>query len=160
MEISMKFVHKGPVNNIPSLVQIMAWRRAGVKLLSKLMSVRLPTHICVTRRQWVNTLRPEQDGRYSACYIFTCIFLSKNSLYFYWHLIEFVHKRPINIWAVLVLFRKWHSDEQATSHNLNQWRARSTTSFNSPIFLSFFNQVNSGRSARTNRSLHATADHL
>ena len=27
VKISMKFVPKGPINNIPALVQIMAWRR-------------------------------------------------------------------------------------------------------------------------------------
>ena len=51
--ISMKFVPKGPINNIPALVQIMAWRRSGDKPLSEPMMVRLPTHICVTRPQWV-----------------------------------------------------------------------------------------------------------
>ena len=54
IEISLKFVLKGPVNNIPSLVQIMAWRRPGDKPLSEPMMVRLPTHICVSRPQWVN----------------------------------------------------------------------------------------------------------
>ena len=29
--ISLKFVPKGPINNIPALVQIMAWRRSGDK---------------------------------------------------------------------------------------------------------------------------------
>ena len=38
----------------PTLVQVMAWRRPGDKLLSEPMMVRLPTHICVTRPQWVN----------------------------------------------------------------------------------------------------------
>ena len=52
--ISLKFVPKGPINNIPALVQIMAWRRPGDKPLSEPMMVRLPTHICVTRPQWVN----------------------------------------------------------------------------------------------------------
>ena len=28
IRISLKFVPKGPINNIPSLVQIMAWRQA------------------------------------------------------------------------------------------------------------------------------------
>ena len=28
IKISMKFVPKGPINNIPALVEIMAWRRA------------------------------------------------------------------------------------------------------------------------------------
>ena len=52
--ISMKFVPKGPINNIPAMVQIMAWRRPGDKPLSEPMMVSLLTHICVTRPQWVN----------------------------------------------------------------------------------------------------------
>ena len=36
----------------------MAWRRSGDKPLSGPMMVRLPTHICVTRPQWINTSRP------------------------------------------------------------------------------------------------------
>ena len=51
---SLKFVPKGPINKIPALVQIMAWRRPGDKPLSEPMMVRLLTHICVTRPQWVN----------------------------------------------------------------------------------------------------------
>ena len=54
IEISLKFVPKGPINNIPALVQIMAWRRPGDKPLSETMLVCLLTHICVTRPQWVN----------------------------------------------------------------------------------------------------------
>ena len=53
IEISLKFVPKGPINNIPALVQIMAWRRLGDKPLSEPMMVSLITHICVTRPQWV-----------------------------------------------------------------------------------------------------------
>ena len=59
IKISMKFVLKGSINNIPALVQIMAWRRSGDKPLSEPMMVSLPTHICVTRPQWVNTLHAE-----------------------------------------------------------------------------------------------------
>ena len=47
IKISLKFVPKGPINNIPALVQIMAWRRPGEKPLSEPMMVRLPTHIWV-----------------------------------------------------------------------------------------------------------------
>ena len=54
IEISLKFFPKGPINNIPALVQIMAWRRPGDKPLSEPMMVCLPTHICVIRPQWVN----------------------------------------------------------------------------------------------------------
>ena len=30
IKISLNFVHKGPINNIPALVQIMAWCRPGI----------------------------------------------------------------------------------------------------------------------------------
>ena len=49
IKISLKFVPKGPINNIPALVQITAWRRSGDKPLSKPMMVNSLTHICVTR---------------------------------------------------------------------------------------------------------------
>ena len=52
IKFSLKFVPKGPINNIPALVQIMAWRRPGDKPLSEPMMVSLPTPICVTRPQW------------------------------------------------------------------------------------------------------------
>ena len=51
---SLKFVPRGLINNIPTLVQVMAWRWPGDKPLYEPMMVRLPTHICVTRPQWVN----------------------------------------------------------------------------------------------------------
>ena len=54
IKIALKFAPKGPINNNPVLVQIMAWRRPGNKPLSGPMMVSLPTHICVTRPQWVN----------------------------------------------------------------------------------------------------------
>ena len=62
IKISLKFVPKGPINNNPSLVQIMAWCRSGDKPLSEPMMVSLLTHVCVTRPQWVNA--------YTTCPIF------------------------------------------------------------------------------------------
>ena len=56
IKISLKFVPKVPINNIPALVQIMAWRRSGDKPLSEPKMVSLLTHICVTRPQWVSCL--------------------------------------------------------------------------------------------------------
>ena len=56
LKISLTFVPKGPINNIPTLVQIMAWRRSGDKPLSEPMMFSLSTHICVTQLQWVNRL--------------------------------------------------------------------------------------------------------
>ena len=54
IKISLKFVPNDPINNIPSFVQIMALRRPGDKPLSEAMMVNLPTHVCVSRPQWVN----------------------------------------------------------------------------------------------------------
>ena len=53
IKFSLKFDRQGPSNNIPVLVQIMAWRRPGDKPLSEPMLVSLLTHTCVTRPQWV-----------------------------------------------------------------------------------------------------------
>ena len=64
-KILLMFVPKGSINNIPTLVQIMAWRRPGDKPLSGPMMVRLPTHICVTRPQWVNNIVYIFHGIYS-----------------------------------------------------------------------------------------------
>ena len=55
--ISLKFVLNVPINNIPALVQIMAWRRSGDKPLSEPIMVSILTHICVTRPQWVKIYR-------------------------------------------------------------------------------------------------------
>ena len=53
IKISLKFVPKCPTNNIPALVQIMAWCQPGNKPLSEPMMVSLLLHIYVTRPQWV-----------------------------------------------------------------------------------------------------------
>ena len=54
LKISLKFVPKVQISNIPALVQIMASRWPGDKPLSEPMMVSPLMHICVTRPQWVN----------------------------------------------------------------------------------------------------------
>ena len=61
LKISLKFVPKALINNIPALVQIMAWRRPGAKPLSELMVVNLLTHICLTRPQCVKNAAYDVD---------------------------------------------------------------------------------------------------
>ena len=58
--ISLKFVPKGPINNYPELVQIMAWRRPGDKPFTEPMMIISLTHICATRPQWVKKLPMNQ----------------------------------------------------------------------------------------------------
>ena len=61
IKISLKFVPMGPINNIPALVLIMAWRRQDDKPLSEPMMVSLPTHICIARPQRVKVWCQEPD---------------------------------------------------------------------------------------------------
>ena len=49
IKISLKFVPKGPIDNIPALIQMMAWCLPGDKPLTSPMMISLPTHICVTQ---------------------------------------------------------------------------------------------------------------
>ena len=78
LKISLKFVPKGGINNIPSLVQIMAWRQPGDKPLSERIMFSLLMHICVTLPQWVheiisqsiNSLVPSRWGSHFECIIF------------------------------------------------------------------------------------------
>ena len=54
IRISVRFVPKGEINNIPALIQIRAWFSPCDKPLSEPMMVSLLMHTCVTRPQWVN----------------------------------------------------------------------------------------------------------
>ena len=56
-KVSVQFIPKGPINNIPDLFQIMGWCRSGDKPLSEPMMSSFLTHICVTGPQWVNSTR-------------------------------------------------------------------------------------------------------
>ena len=61
IKISVKFVPKGPINNIPGLVKIMAWRQPGDKPLHEPMMVSLLTHMCVlglNELKWLVQIMP------------------------------------------------------------------------------------------------------
>ena len=53
INISLTFVLTSQINNIPALVQIMAWHRPGNKPLSEPMMFSLLMHVCITWTQWV-----------------------------------------------------------------------------------------------------------
>ena len=56
LKISLKSVPKVQINNIPTLVQMMAWYWPDDKPLSEPMMVSLLMHICITQPQWVKHL--------------------------------------------------------------------------------------------------------
>ena len=66
----LKFVPKGTINNIPALVQIMAWHRPSSKPLSEPIMVSLLMHICTTRPQWVMTNLTVSDVE---CWCYTIV---------------------------------------------------------------------------------------
>ena len=63
LKISPKFVRMVGINNIPALLQIMAWCQPSTKPLSGPMMVSLLTHICVTRPQWLELTNVDQHGK-------------------------------------------------------------------------------------------------
>ena len=62
IQMALKAVPKDPINNIPALAQIMAWRRPGDNPLSKPMMVSLLMHTCVTPPQWVKWRTDDNDS--------------------------------------------------------------------------------------------------
>ena len=118
IKISMKFVPKGPITNIPALVKIMAWRRPGDKPLYEPMMVSLLTHICVTLPQWVNSSSHTQNIGSFENLILSCISWPK-----YFTVIEIsfrlVFESLIDVkWALVQVMAWWH---QATNYCQNQW---------------------------------------
>ena len=53
LKISLKFIPKVQINNILTLVQIMAWCHPGNKPLPEPMMVSLPMHTCITQPRWI-----------------------------------------------------------------------------------------------------------
>ena len=78
IKISLNFIPKGSIDNIPALVHKMAWCRPGDKPLSEPMMVSLRMCICITWLQWV---------KYCAI----------DSLSWLWHH-EVIYKTPIHRW--------------------------------------------------------------
>ena len=106
IKFSLKFVPKGPINNIPALVQITAWRRLGDKPLSEPVMVSLLTHICVTRPQWVNMCC------WDTVYYLLCVLVWECNVILWPLAVDFKHKGNLltDIFASLGsgLLRKTH----------------------------------------------------
>ena len=101
IKVSLKFVPKGRINNIPALVQIIAWRRSGEKPLSEALVVRLSTHICVIRPQWVKKINASQT------YLIIYEALNWNSFWFMlfsWQHQAYIHVTRTIIYACFRFF--------------------------------------------------------
>ena len=123
LSFSLKFVPKGPINKIPALVQIMAWRLPGDKPLSEPTLVSLLTHICVTRPQWVNSLSIGRCVfglkclRFRGIVVITFMSISSATVF------KWMAQDPTDEKSTMdQVMAQCH---QATSHYLNQCWARS-----------------------------------
>ena len=114
----MKFVPKGPINNIPALVHIMAWRRPGDEPLSEPMLVSLTTHICVTRPQWVNSLAPGRCGSNFRSTLFKLIIQNSGYGTYCYIALKWMPRNHTNKKSMLVQVMAWC--HQATSHYMSQ----------------------------------------
>ena len=105
--ISLKFGPKGLINNIPAMVQIMAWCRSGDKPLSESMMVSLLTHI--TLPQWVNTWPNAVQTTF-----FQFIFMYVNCALIS---IKFVSKGPITKKSAIVQIMAWCRTRPSPQHS-------------------------------------------
>ena len=100
IKIWFKFVPRGPVSNIPALVQIMAWHRPSDNPLSESMGVSLMTYIGVNRpRQVKQIILPwcyETTSRNNVTKRFTgnLLFVHLSNIWFM-KLASWVHMRTI-----------------------------------------------------------------
>ena len=111
INISLKFVPKGSSNNIPTLVQIMAWRRPGDKPLSEPMLVSLLTHICVTRPQWVTLTTRRSEKSNSRRHFDKSECISFNEKVFIWASIplKIVPRCPIDNKSAMAQVMAWYT---------------------------------------------------
>ena len=97
IRISLKFVPNGPVNNIPWLVQIMAWRRSGDKPLSETMMVSI--YASLDLNELTHELVTEWPAFWATKFL--------NSLYYEKVLLKFVPMSPIKYNPSLDMIMPW-----------------------------------------------------
>ena len=127
LKISLKFVPQIWINDIPSLVQIMAWRRPGNNPLFEPMMDSLPTHICITRPQWVRSLRLRQNRRHFAVDISKCIFLNEDV------------RISLKIWLKIVP-KVWINDIPALVQII-AWRRSSDKPLSEPVIVCLLTDI-------------------
>ena len=83
LKISLKFVPKVRINNIPALVQIMAWRLPGDKPLSEPMVVRTYMRHSASMSWWKKEVASYRLGRFRICP--TELMLHHHNICISWH---------------------------------------------------------------------------
>ena len=96
LDLNFTEVRCDGIDNIPALIQIMAWRLPGDKPLSESEMVSLLTHICVTRPQWVKPGGWKDAPVNTRCLYFVCFSsLAPGWCDWYLNFVLFEHKSRI-----------------------------------------------------------------
>ena len=103
IKISLKFVPKGPINNIPALVQIKAWRRQGDKPLSEPMMVSLYMRHSASMSQMLYGFRYSTPWQ-----LWNDCFIENWSVYLHFNLIILVEVYHDPDWQVLLLMSEYY----------------------------------------------------
>ena len=121
IEIKLKFVPEGSIDNKTSLVQVMAWCHQAASHNMIQFGPRSAAPYDIARPSWsfINTLRQTQNGCHFPYNIFKCILLNENCCILIKISLKYVPEGPIN--TIQCWFRSWLGTSQATSHYLNQW---------------------------------------
>ena len=72
ISLNFNFVPSGPIDNSPTLVQVIAWHLKGDKPLTNQWWPSLLTHVCVTRPQWVKDVWIDSHKWLSITIILCC----------------------------------------------------------------------------------------
>ena len=105
-EIGVRWVSLNPIDDKSALVYVMAWCHQATSHSLASAEPYQCFHI-VTRRQWVNSLRPRQNGCLFADDTFKRIFLNENIRISTENSLKFVPKGLINNIPALVLIMAW-----------------------------------------------------
>ena len=104
IDVSLNFVPKVRIHNIPALVQIMAWHLPGDKPLSEPMMVSLLMHICITWSQWNEEVLVLLHGDFKYLFHFS---------------VEKWHKLWIYYWVSTIFWRAKTLPSTSVTHQLD-----------------------------------------
>ena len=106
INILLKFVPKGPINNAPTLVQIMAWRCPGNKPLSEPVIVSLLMHISLGLNELILTMQHCVDSGLVSFirqrYFDALVFPRGLTIYFVWEPSNWSNWLLRSFWWVLL----------------------------------------------------------
>ena len=105
IQVSLSFIPKSPIDNIPALVPVMAWRRTGDKPLPEPMIYSV--HRCIYATLEGDELSLRQNDSHFADDILKCIFLNEKVWILIKMSLKIVPQGPFDKMLALVQIMAW-----------------------------------------------------